>query len=77
VAAAHTIGLVALVLAVFAIRPPLPPIDAVLIGLAAGVAGVMGLAALYRELSYNAPGASLTLGGDPNDRNTELVLKKG
>ena len=36
-----------------------------------------GLAALYRELSYNAPGASLTLGGDPNDRNTELVLKKG
>ncbi|WP_030934495.1 TIGR03767 family metallophosphoesterase [Streptomyces sp. NRRL S-646] len=36
-----------------------------------------GLAALYRELSYNAPGASATLGGDPNDRNTELVLKKG
>jgi metallophosphoesterase (TIGR03767 family) len=35
-----------------------------------------GLAALYRELSYNAPGANLTLGGDPNDRNTELVLKK-
>ncbi|MEU6252298.1 TIGR03767 family metallophosphoesterase [Streptomyces sp. NPDC047043] len=36
-----------------------------------------GLAALYRELSYNAPGANLTLGGDANDRNTELVLKKG
>ncbi|MFJ4537720.1 TIGR03767 family metallophosphoesterase [Streptomyces tibetensis] len=36
-----------------------------------------GLAALYRELSLNAPGASTTLGGDPNDRNTELVLKKG
>ncbi|MEV5434822.1 TIGR03767 family metallophosphoesterase [Streptomyces sp. NPDC052682] len=36
-----------------------------------------GLAALYRELSYNAPGASRTLGGDPQDRNTELVLKKG
>ncbi|WP_030670155.1 TIGR03767 family metallophosphoesterase [Streptomyces cellulosae] len=36
-----------------------------------------GLAALYRELSYNAPGANLTLGGDPEDRNTELVLKKG
>ncbi|MEU5100182.1 TIGR03767 family metallophosphoesterase [Streptomyces sp. NPDC020996] len=35
-----------------------------------------GLAALYRELSYNAPGASLTLGGDANDRNTELVLRK-
>ncbi|MFI1567997.1 TIGR03767 family metallophosphoesterase [Streptomyces sp. NPDC020490] len=35
-----------------------------------------GLAALYRELSYNAPGAGLTLGGDPNDRNTELVLRK-
>ncbi|MEV7081819.1 TIGR03767 family metallophosphoesterase [Streptomyces sp. NPDC093516] len=36
-----------------------------------------GLAALYRELSLNAPGASRTLGGDPKDRNTELVLKKG
>jgi metallophosphoesterase (TIGR03767 family) len=36
-----------------------------------------GLAALYRELSYNAPGANPTLGGDANDRNTELVLKKG
>ncbi|MFB6844975.1 TIGR03767 family metallophosphoesterase [Streptomyces sp. NPDC056373] len=35
-----------------------------------------GLAALYRELSLNAPGASTTLGGDPADRNTELVLKK-
>ncbi|MFJ3665181.1 TIGR03767 family metallophosphoesterase [Streptomyces sp. NPDC090106] len=36
-----------------------------------------GLAALYRELSYNAPGASTVLGGDAKDRNTELVLKKG
>lgn len=37
-----------------------------------------GLAALYRELSFNAPGADAkTLGGDPDDRNTELVLKKG
>ncbi|MGC5040419.1 TIGR03767 family metallophosphoesterase [Streptomyces sp. DT190] len=36
-----------------------------------------GLAALYRELSLNAPGASTTLGGNPKDRNTELVLKKG
>lgn len=36
-----------------------------------------GLAALYRELSFNAPGASTVLGGDPDDRNTELVLKKG
>ncbi|MDK1345290.1 TIGR03767 family metallophosphoesterase [Streptomyces sp. 378] len=36
-----------------------------------------GLAALYRELSLNAPGAKTTLGGDPDDRNTELVLKKG
>ncbi|MCX5048196.1 MULTISPECIES: TIGR03767 family metallophosphoesterase [unclassified Streptomyces] len=35
-----------------------------------------GLAALYRELSYNAPGAGTSLGGDANDRNTELVLKK-
>ncbi|WP_324783892.1 TIGR03767 family metallophosphoesterase [Streptomyces sp. H51] len=35
-----------------------------------------GLAALYRELSFNAPGASRTLGGDANDRNTELVLRK-
>lgn len=36
-----------------------------------------GLAALYRELSYNAPGASTTLGGAAHDRNTELLLKKG
>ncbi|MFB7495234.1 TIGR03767 family metallophosphoesterase [Streptomyces sp. NPDC056161] len=36
-----------------------------------------GLAALYRELSFNAPGASTTLGGSATDRNTELVLKKG
>ncbi|MFD8154216.1 MULTISPECIES: TIGR03767 family metallophosphoesterase [unclassified Streptomyces] len=36
-----------------------------------------GLAALYRELSLNAPGAHTTLGGAPEDRNTELVLKKG
>ncbi|MFF4355820.1 TIGR03767 family metallophosphoesterase [Streptomyces sp. NPDC001604] len=36
-----------------------------------------GLAALYRELSYNVPGRSATLAGDPEDRNTELVLKKG
>ncbi|MFJ9832560.1 TIGR03767 family metallophosphoesterase [Streptomyces sp. NPDC101169] len=36
-----------------------------------------GLAALYRELSYNAPGASKALAGDAVDRNTELVLKKG
>ncbi|UXY27603.1 TIGR03767 family metallophosphoesterase [Streptomyces sp. HUAS TT20] len=36
-----------------------------------------GLAALYRELSFNAPGAGKTLAGDANDRNTELVLKKG
>ncbi|MFJ3302385.1 TIGR03767 family metallophosphoesterase [Streptomyces sp. NPDC086549] len=35
-----------------------------------------GLAALYRELSFNAPGANKTLAGDANDRNTELVLKK-
>ncbi|GGO55559.1 TIGR03767 family metallophosphoesterase [Streptomyces lasiicapitis] len=36
-----------------------------------------GLAALYRELAFNAPGAKPTLGGDPEDRNTELVLRKG
>ncbi|MBO4255833.1 TIGR03767 family metallophosphoesterase [Streptomyces griseorubiginosus] len=36
-----------------------------------------GLAALYREISYNAPGASKKMGGTPSDRNTELVLKKG
>ncbi len=35
-----------------------------------------GLAALYRELSFNAPGASTTFAGDPSDRNAELVLKK-
>ncbi|WP_406727534.1 TIGR03767 family metallophosphoesterase [Streptomyces sp. GD-15H] len=34
-----------------------------------------GLAALYRELSYNAPGARTDLGGTPQDRNTELLLK--
>ncbi|QKW06483.1 TIGR03767 family metallophosphoesterase [Streptomyces sp. NA04227] len=35
-----------------------------------------GLAALYRELAFNAPGARTTLSGDPGDRNTELVLRK-
>ncbi len=36
-----------------------------------------GLAALYRELSYNAPGARTDLAGESKDRNTELVLRKG
>ncbi|MEU5711995.1 MULTISPECIES: TIGR03767 family metallophosphoesterase [Streptomyces] len=36
-----------------------------------------GLAALYRELSFNAPGASKTFAGKAADRNTELVLRKG
>ncbi|MGW9030027.1 TIGR03767 family metallophosphoesterase [Streptomyces sp. NPDC055722] len=36
-----------------------------------------GLAALYRELAFNAPGANMTLAGGAVDRNTELVLKKG
>ncbi|MFD5632373.1 TIGR03767 family metallophosphoesterase [Streptomyces sp. NPDC127072] len=36
-----------------------------------------GLAALYRELSFNAPGARSDLAGTSRDRNTELVLKKG
>ncbi|MFH8343908.1 TIGR03767 family metallophosphoesterase [Streptomyces sp. NPDC018045] len=33
-----------------------------------------GLAALYRELSCNAPGARSDLAGGPGDRNTELLL---
>ncbi|WP_105975267.1 TIGR03767 family metallophosphoesterase [Streptomyces geranii] len=36
-----------------------------------------GLAALYRELSFNAPGARMDLSGGAGDRNVELVLKKG
>ncbi|MEU7060339.1 TIGR03767 family metallophosphoesterase [Streptomyces sp. NPDC046197] len=36
-----------------------------------------GLAALYRELSFNAPNANTTPAGSPRDRNTELLLKKG
>ncbi|MFD5817886.1 TIGR03767 family metallophosphoesterase [Streptomyces sp. NPDC127038] len=36
-----------------------------------------GLAALYRELSFNAPGARTDLAGTSRDRNTELILKKG
>ncbi|MET7988201.1 TIGR03767 family metallophosphoesterase [Streptomyces sp. NPDC005281] len=36
-----------------------------------------GLAALYRELSFNAPGARTDLSGTSRDRNTELILKKG
>ncbi|WP_406492992.1 TIGR03767 family metallophosphoesterase [Streptomyces sp. NBC_01604] len=36
-----------------------------------------GLAALYRELSYNAPGARTDLAGEVRDRNAELLLKKG
>ncbi|MDQ0787008.1 TIGR03767 family metallophosphoesterase [Streptomyces sp. B3I8] len=35
-----------------------------------------GLAALYRELAFNAPGSRATLSGGARDRNTELVLKK-
>ncbi|GHJ37587.1 TIGR03767 family metallophosphoesterase [Streptomyces sp. TS71-3] len=34
-----------------------------------------GLAALYRELSANQPGARSDLGGASGDRNTELVLR--
>ncbi|GHH87222.1 metallophosphoesterase [Streptomyces sulfonofaciens] len=34
-----------------------------------------GLAALYRELAFNAPGGRTDLAGDPGDRNTELVLR--
>ncbi|WP_367323042.1 TIGR03767 family metallophosphoesterase [Streptomyces sp. HUAS ZL42] len=36
-----------------------------------------GLAALYRELSYNARSGDTLLMGGADDRNTELVLKKG
>ncbi|MFJ6655785.1 TIGR03767 family metallophosphoesterase [Streptomyces sp. NPDC091377] len=36
-----------------------------------------GLAALYRELSFNAPGARTDLGGTARDRNTELLVRKG
>jgi metallophosphoesterase (TIGR03767 family) len=36
-----------------------------------------GLAALYRELSFNAPGSRTDLTGTSGDRNTELVLRKG
>ena len=36
-----------------------------------------GLAALYRELSFNAPGARMDLSGGAGDRNVELVLRKG
>ncbi|MFF4654836.1 TIGR03767 family metallophosphoesterase [Streptomyces sp. NPDC001381] len=35
-----------------------------------------GLAALYRELSANARSDGARLGGEPEDRNTELVLPK-
>ncbi|MFE2543674.1 TIGR03767 family metallophosphoesterase [Actinacidiphila glaucinigra] len=35
-----------------------------------------GLAALYRELAFNAPGSRATLSGEPGDRNVELLLKK-
>lgn len=38
--------------------------------------GPVGLASLYRELGFNAPGTSMARAGDPEDRNTELVLKK-
>ncbi|KUJ69308.1 metallophosphoesterase [Streptomyces albus subsp. albus] len=35
-----------------------------------------GLAGLYRELAFNAPGSRGTLAGQPDDRNTELLLRK-
>ncbi|MFG2225196.1 TIGR03767 family metallophosphoesterase [Streptomyces sp. NPDC048644] len=36
-----------------------------------------GLAALYRELSCNTPGARTDLAGTPADRNVELLLRRG
>ncbi|MCF3173684.1 TIGR03767 family metallophosphoesterase [Streptomyces sioyaensis] len=36
-----------------------------------------GLAALYRELSFNAPEARTDLAGTSRDRNVELLLKRG
>lgn len=36
-----------------------------------------GLAALYRELSFNAPEARSDLAGTSRDRNVELLLKRG
>ncbi|MFP3992601.1 TIGR03767 family metallophosphoesterase, partial [Streptomyces sp. E11-3] len=36
-----------------------------------------GLAALYRELAANTPGMRPERAGEPGDRNTELVLRKG
>ncbi|MFD9000352.1 TIGR03767 family metallophosphoesterase [Streptomyces sp. NPDC059582] len=36
-----------------------------------------GLAALYRELAFNTPGARADKAGEARDRNTELLLKKG
>ncbi|MEW2398545.1 TIGR03767 family metallophosphoesterase [Streptomyces sp. NPDC046862] len=36
-----------------------------------------GLASLYRELSFNAPGSRTDLSGTSEDRNVELVLRKG
>ncbi len=36
--------------------------------------GPAGIASLYRELSFNRPGASTALAGRPADRNTELLL---
>ncbi|MPY64033.1 TIGR03767 family metallophosphoesterase [Streptomyces spongiae] len=36
-----------------------------------------GLASLYRELSFNAPGSRTDLSGSSEDRNVELVLRKG
>ncbi|MFE2585560.1 TIGR03767 family metallophosphoesterase [Streptomyces sp. NPDC059378] len=35
-----------------------------------------GLAALYRELAFNTPGARTQRAGEARDRNTELVLRK-
>ncbi|SCK18362.1 TIGR03767 family metallophosphoesterase [Streptomyces sp. WMMB 322] len=35
-----------------------------------------GLASLYRELALNSPGARTDLAGEPDDRNTELLLRK-
>ncbi|NLU71451.1 TIGR03767 family metallophosphoesterase [Streptomyces sp. HNM0575] len=35
-----------------------------------------GLASLYRELALNSPGARQDLGGEPDDRNVELLLPK-
>jgi drug/metabolite transporter (DMT)-like permease len=63
VAAAHSVGLVAMLVGLAILQPPAPDLVGVLLGAAAGVAGMVGLAGLYRGMSLGSMGLVTALSG--------------